>query len=112
MTIDELRQRIDLIDEQLATLLNMRATCAIEIGRLKRRLSVPVYQPDREAEVGRHVRAVTARLGGPLSGDAVGRLFERIMDEARRLEAQADDGEPPSKGGGDPPSGAAAGDGK
>lgn len=109
MTIDELRQRIDLIDEQLATLLNMRATCAIEIGRLKRRLSVPIYQPDREAEVGRRVRAVTARLGGPLSGDAVGRLFERIMDEARRLEAQADDGAPPPKGGSAPAPGDEAG---
>ena len=89
MTIEELRLRIDLIDEQLATLLNMRATCAIEIGRLKRQLSMPGYQPEREAEVGQHVREVTARLDGPLSGDAVGRLFERIIDEARQLEARA-----------------------
>ncbi len=99
MTIDELRARIDLIDEQLVTLLNMRATCAIEIGRLKRRLSLPVYQPEREAEVGRHVRAVTDRLGGPLSGEAVGRLFERIVDEARQLEARADNNSPAPAGG-------------
>jgi chorismate mutase len=106
MTIDELRVRIDLIDEQLVTLLNMRATCAIEIGHLKRRHSLPVYQPEREAEVASHVRMVTARLDGPLSGDAVGRLFERIVDEARQLEALADsDGSPP-KGGDTPAAGA------
>ena len=108
MTIDELRQRIDLMDEQLVTLLNMRATCAIEIGRLKRQLSLPVYQPEREAEVGRHVRAVTVRLGGPLSGDAVARLFERIVDEARQLEALAGADGTPSDGGGPPAAGGRA----
>ena len=78
------------MDEQLVALLNMRAICAIEIGRIKRREAIPVYQPEREAEVGRHVRAVNTRLGGPLSGESIGRLFERIIDEARQLEASAD----------------------
>lgn len=87
MTIDELRARIDTLDEQLVTLLNLRATCAIEIGRIKRRTNVAVLQPGREAEVARHVREVSARLGGPLTSEAVGRLFERILDEDRRLEA-------------------------
>jgi chorismate mutase len=111
MTIDELRSRIDLIDEQLVTLLNMRATCAIEIGHLKRQHSLPVYQPEREAEVASHVRAVTARLDGPLSGDAVGRLFERIVDEARQLEALADSDRLPQKGGDAPAAGAVAREG-
>jgi chorismate mutase-like protein len=84
--IDELRERIDVIDEQLVALLNTRAACAIEIGRLKRAKALPIYQPDRETAVLRRVREVTAELGGPLTGDAIGRLFERIVDEARRLE--------------------------
>jgi len=84
--IDELRARIDVIDEQLVALLNTRAACAIEIGRLKRALGLPIYQPDRETAVVRRVREVTAHLGGPLTEDAMGRLFERIIDEARRLE--------------------------
>ena len=40
-----------------------------------------------------HVRQVNEALGGPLDGDAVARLYERIMDEARRiqrLEAERD----------------------
>ncbi len=84
--IDELRARIDVIDEQLVALLNTRAACAIEIGRLKRELGLPIYQPEREAAVVRRVREATTRLGGPLTADVVGRLFERIIDEARRLE--------------------------
>jgi chorismate mutase len=84
--IDELRGRIDVIDEQLVALLNTRAACAIEIGRWKRERGMPMYQPNRETAVVRHVRAVTTSLGGPLTEDAIGRLFERIIDEARQLE--------------------------
>jgi chorismate mutase len=91
VTIDDLRRRIDAIDEQLVALLDMRAACAMEIGRIKRRERLPVFQPDREAAVAGHVRKVNDRLGGPLSGDAVARLFERIIDEARRLEADVED---------------------
>jgi chorismate mutase len=66
-------------------LLNERARCACEVGRLKKALGIEVYQPEREKEVLRHVREV-ASLEGPLGPDAIGRLFERIIDEARRLE--------------------------
>jgi chorismate mutase len=91
VTIEELRRRIDAIDHQLVSLLNARAACAIEIGRLKRREGLPVFQAEREKAVLAHARAVTEGLGGPLSEDAVGRLFERIIDEARRLEAAFED---------------------
>lgn len=87
MTIEDLRARIDAIDDQLVSLLNARAACAIEIGRLKRNQGLPIFQGDREKAVLTHTRAVTARLGGPLTEEAVARLFERVIDEARRLEA-------------------------
>ena len=91
MTIEYLRGRIDAIDDQLVALLNARAACAIEIGRLKRTQGLPVFQREREKAVLLHTKAVTARLGGPLAEEAVGRLFERIIDEARRLEAAFDE---------------------
>jgi chorismate mutase len=92
VTIEDLRRRIDAIDDQLVALLNARAACAIEIGRLKRAQGLPVFQREREKAVLLHTKAVTARLGGPLAEEAVGRLFERIIDEARRLEAAFDEG--------------------
>ena len=55
-----------------------------EIGRLKKEPGIEVYQPDREKEVLAHVRGIAAE--GPLGADAIARLFERIIDEARRLE--------------------------
>jgi chorismate mutase-like protein len=83
-TLDDLRKNIDRVDEVLVRLLNERARCACEIGRLKKEMGVEIYQPDREKQVLDHVRGVAAE--GPLGPDAIARLFERIIDEARRLE--------------------------
>lgn len=88
-TIDELRQRIDALDEQLVRLLNERAACALSIGKVKQELGIDIYQPSRETEVLRHVQACTVEMGGPLSPAALARLFERIIDEARRLERES-----------------------
>lgn len=94
--IDALRARIDDIDRQLVALLSERARCALDIGRCKERLGLPVYQPSREADVLRNVRYAN---GGPLDDEAVVRLFERIIDEARRLERLAATvGDPPAPG--------------
>ena len=88
MSIDDLRRRIDEIDEQLVTLLNERSTCALEVGRLKRELGIEVYQPDREAEVHQHARSCSEQNGGPLDAGAIRRIFERIIDEARHIERE------------------------
>ena len=86
-TLEELRGRIDLLDETLVRLLNARAACALEIGRIKRELGVPIYQPERETEVLGNVQRFN---NGPLDQHAMRRLFERIIDEARHLERVAD----------------------
>jgi chorismate mutase len=89
LTIEELRSRIDVIDEQLVRLLNVRVACAVEVGRLKHEAGLPVYQPQREAQVLGRVRQSATELAGPLTAEAVVRIFERIIDEARRAERHA-----------------------
>ena len=93
--LDDLRKRIDLLDESLVRLLNARAACALEIGRVKRAMGVPIYQPERETEVLRNVQAVN---NGPLDQEAMKRLFERIIDEARHLERIAEEVQSKEKG--------------
>jgi chorismate mutase len=85
--LDELRKQIDEIDEELVRLLSARAECALTIGHEKKVAGLELYQPSREAEVLEHVQRVNM---GPLDDGAVKRLFERIIDEARRLERLAD----------------------
>ena len=85
-SIEELRNRIDVIDDQLLRLLNVRVACAVEVGRIKHELALPVYQPEREKQVLGKVRESATALAGPLTAEAVVRIFERIIDEARRAE--------------------------
>jgi chorismate mutase len=81
--IDAARVEIDRIDSELVRLLNERAGEVRKIGDAKHRLGLPVYQPDREEEV---FKRIIEANPGPLDDGAVRRLFERIIDEARRLE--------------------------
>jgi chorismate mutase len=85
--IEDLRRRIDELDELLVRLLNARAACALEVGRAKKRLGLEIYQPSREAEVLAHVQRINP---GPLDDESMKRLFERVIDEARRLEREAE----------------------
>lgn len=93
-TLDDLRNDIDRVDEVLVRLLNERARVACEIGCLKKQLGTEIYQPEREKQVLAHVRGVAAE--GPLGPDAIARLFERIIDEARSLERRVVHGDEPS----------------
>lgn len=83
--LERLREAIDRVDEVLVRLLNQRARYAIEIGEIKGALELPIYVPDREKEVLRHADDISE---GPLQRDAVRRLFERIIDESRRVERE------------------------
>lgn len=82
-TIDDWRIRIDEIDLELVRLFNERTTCAIEIGHIKKRLGLEIYSPSRESQV---IANVTDANHGPLDHEAIQRLFERVIDEARRIE--------------------------
>jgi chorismate mutase len=85
-TIEDWRRRIDEIDRRLLELFNERSQCAMEIGRLKRALGLPVYQPEREKEILENAERLNQ---GPLDDTAIRRLFERVLDEARSLERMA-----------------------
>lgn len=87
--IERLRENIDSVDTVLVKLLNQRARWALEIGDVKKGAHLPIYQPEREAQVLAHAQRANR---GPLPEDAVRRLFERIIDENRRLERIAKGG--------------------
>ena len=86
LSLEALRDEIDKIDEVIVRLLDRRARCAYAIGRVKNEAGLPIYEPQREAAVIARVKALNVQLGGPLDEEAVGRLYERIIDEARRIQ--------------------------
>ena len=84
-----LREAIDHVDEVLVRLLNQRAKYAIEVGRIKGVMHLPIYSPDREKQVLDNAEHWSE---GPLDPGAIRRLFERIIDESRRVERLASGG--------------------
>ena len=88
MSLDELaecRRKIDALDMRLLELLNERTRIVEQIGRIKQHLSLPIYEPRREEDV---FRNVTTHNSGPLSSEAVKRVFERIIDEMRNIQKE------------------------
>lgn len=84
-----LRQAIDDIDQQLHTLLNRRAECAMQVAEVKQRYApagqeVTFYRPEREAQV---LRTVMECNTGPLSDESAARIFREIMSHCLALEA-------------------------
>lgn len=77
------RSRIDFFDGQILDLLNERAAVALEIGTAKRAAGLPVVELNRERAV---VEGMGARNNGPLSNEAVERIYTGIMMEMRRLQ--------------------------
>lgn len=84
--LEEWRKKIDKVDRQLVKLLNDRAHYVGEIGNIKVVLGLRAYTPERESEIMKNVKEAN---GGPLSSEAVRRLFERIVDESRAVERTA-----------------------
>ena len=88
--LGEWRKKIDDVDVQLVALLNTRAQYAEEIGKVKLALGLDAYSPEREEEV---MQNVMKQNSGPLSRQAMRRLFERIIDESRAVERSSMVGE-------------------
>lgn len=81
--LDELRQQIDAIDKKLLQLFNQRAQLAVQVGDYKKKRQLPIYDPQREAAI---LNKLCQYNPGPLPAEAITRLFERVIDEARHLE--------------------------
>ena len=82
-TIEDWRNTIDKLDEQIVQLINDRARAASAIGDLKHKSNLPVYEPKREQHVFEHVHAVNR---GPLANAEIQHIYERIIDVMRSLQ--------------------------
>ena len=83
MEIAEWRRQIDEMDEQIVALISKRAAAAKAIGDIKRKDTMPVYEPQREKDVFEHVKRVNP---GPLADAELIHVYERIIDVMRTLQ--------------------------
>ena len=83
MGLDELRERLDLMDEQILSLLSERAKVVMQVADFKRHHNMPIYIPEREAAIIERLRTINP---GPLPGDAIERIYRTVVEEMRKFE--------------------------
>ena len=89
LNLDDIRQAIDAVDQQIHQLISQRARLAEQVAQAKKATEAdPVfYRPEREAQVLRQVMLRNQAQSGPLSDETVARLFREIMSACLALEA-------------------------
>jgi chorismate mutase len=83
MDIADWRLKIDELDRKLVALINERARCAEEIGKLKRNSSIPIYEPDRERII---FDNIARQNQGPLTQVQLRQIYERLVDVMRQIQ--------------------------
>lgn len=89
--LNQYREQINHLDDELLRLVNQRAALAQQIGHVKEsekqlhgQQDSVVLRPEREAQVLRRLQAANP---GPLSNAAIAALFTEVMSNCRALEA-------------------------
>ena len=81
--LDALRRSIDAVDLKLLELIGERVRLVLQVGEYKARKGLAIYDPERERRL---LERLTAAAEPPLEPGTVRRIFERLIDESRRLE--------------------------
>lgn len=81
--IEDIRQEINTIDEQLLGLLNTRSSLSVEIGRLKQSAGMSIFDPSREEEI---IQRLDSMIEPPLIKPMVERIFREIFSISRAIQ--------------------------
>ena len=79
--IEKLRKSIDELDEEILNLLSKRKGLAREVGKLKEKLDLPVFDKKREQEILDSLSKKAKHLG--LDVDYVSNIFSSIFQSSR-----------------------------
>jgi chorismate mutase len=88
------RKQIDSLDQRIVELIQQRARVVEEVGNIKREAHLPVTVPAREQQVIERVQELAAE--GPLPAEAVGRIYQKLVEEMRNWEVKLDSAPPKS----------------
>ncbi|MCD6416748.1 MAG: prephenate dehydratase [Planctomycetes bacterium] len=83
MNLDDLRNKIDRLDEQIVRLINERARIARQIGKRKAEENSFAYAPARQQEIFQNVLGVSE---GPLPPETLRAIYREIMSGCLALE--------------------------
>ena len=81
--LNKMREKINLTDQELLTLLNQRLRIALEIGKIKKEMGERIYDPVREKEV---LEKLKRKNKGPLKEKDLKKIFMTIMKVCRKSQ--------------------------
>ena len=85
MNLDDLRNKIDGLDEEIVRLLNERINVVLNIGEEKKKAGAEIYVPARERAVFDKIKSLN---NGPLPDESAHAIYREIMSAALALETE------------------------
>lgn len=82
------REEIDRLDQELVALLNRRGESVLGLAPLKRKRGLPVQELSREQRV---IDNILSSNRGPLSDEALQRIYVAVMKEMRAMQNEHTD---------------------
>lgn len=83
LPLDQIRQKIDSLDNQIHDLLLERADLIMAISEEKKKAGIQIVQPAREA---RMIRRLMARHRGPLPEETIVRIWRELVSSVSLLQ--------------------------
>ena len=84
MTLDDLRCRIDSIDDQILALLEQRADVVAGIARTKKDAGLPAYDPERERAL---LDRLAQRGAGRFPRESIVAVYREVMSACLSIQA-------------------------
>lgn len=81
--LDQMKEKIEKIDREIMELLNQRAVCVLQRGRLEEKQGLPAPQPGQEMET---MSATLDLNPGPFPDASLGDIFTEIISACRALQ--------------------------
>ena len=85
-TLQDCRNEIDTIDNEILILLNKRMKVVEQVGKIKHETGTAIYRPEREKEIIDRLNGLSKEQNGILNKGAIEAVFLEIFAVARNLE--------------------------
>jgi chorismate mutase/prephenate dehydratase len=82
--LETIREKIRKKDREIVRLLNERGSLSAEIGRIKGKLGLNVYDPAQEARL---FGGLAELNGGPLSDESLRNIYREVISSSRELQS-------------------------
>ena len=85
-TLEDCRDAIDAIDNEILSLLNKRMKVVERVGEIKHDTGTAVYRPEREKDIIDRLTKISKKSGGVLNKGAIEAIFLEVFAVSRNLE--------------------------